>query len=189
MRLAAFGFESRPLFGGLLQACTVVNRRSAERSLARPAAFQFIRRFVTRVKQARIFQLLSCCIVVGDPVRLPLLQVRFDPEPVKVSLDGIGIFLLLADEVRVIETQDEPAAHLLGKKPVVERRTDVADVDMAGRRRREANSDGHGDELAGVEPDGNPKLPDLMKNVRKTGRCATRTRAHRRKRGSSPPLP
>src|SRR5690606_30390744 len=52
-------------------------------------------------------------------------------------------FLLRAQHIRIVETLDEAAAILHGKKPVEQSGSRIADVDVTRRRRGETNGYGH----------------------------------------------
>src|SRR3546814_1393276 len=55
----------------------------------------------------------------------------------------LRIFRAGAFEVGVVQPQQEPAAALARPQPVVERGTDIADMQVAGGRGGEAGDDGH----------------------------------------------
>ena len=72
-------------------------------------------------------------------------------EPPEIAFDPFREFEGRALAVGVVEAEDEATARAAGEKPVQERGARVADVDSAGRRRRETNnwrtamrSGGHG---------------------------------------------
>ncbi len=70
-------------------------------------------------------------------------QVRIQPEPVEVVADRLVELGPRALPVGVVDAQHEPAAVLPGEQEVVKRGADVADVQPAGRGRREAGRDAH----------------------------------------------
>src|SRR3546814_20767636 len=75
--------------------------------------------------------------------RLPLLAIDIETEPREISANRIDIFFLRPLEVGFVEPQQDPPSSLPRPQPIVERATNIAAMQGAGRRRREAGNDGH----------------------------------------------
>jgi hypothetical protein len=74
-----------------------------------------------------------------DGVAIPI-----ETEPLHAGENGVDRFLRGALPVRVLDPQQHLAAVMARKQPVEERGARTADVEKAGRRRREARDDGFG---------------------------------------------
>src|SRR5439155_25087688 len=72
------------------------------------------------------------------------LAVPVEPEPAQRLLDLSGRLGDLAARVGVLDPQVELATLVAREEPVEERGVDTADVQEAGRARREADADTHG---------------------------------------------
>src|SRR5262249_9627953 len=72
----------------------------------------------------------------------PLVPVEAEPSQVFVD-PGLRADLVPID-VGVLDPEDESALATAGEQPVVESGPRVADVERAGRRRREPDADGSG---------------------------------------------
>ena len=106
MGFAPLGFQLRFILIRQLQPSPVVDRRPAEGTGARTAALQFLRRFVTGIKQPGISQPVRGRIIAGDPLRLAFDPIGGDAQPAQVPLDGVGIFGLGALQIGIVEAQD-----------------------------------------------------------------------------------
>src|SRR5205823_2379022 len=71
------------------------------------------------------------------------LAVPVETEPAQRLLDLVGRLRHLAARVRVLDPEQKLAALMAREQPVEKRRVDAADVQEAGRTRREADSGGH----------------------------------------------
>ncbi|ORE94344.1 glutamyl-tRNA synthetase [Stappia sp. 22II-S9-Z10] len=143
VRAAPLGLESGAFGVGQRQARAVVDRRTAARPLQRAFALQLVRRLVAGVEEARRLQPRRRRVVKRDAVRLPLDPRRNDAQPCEVRRDRLRITLLGAFGVGVVVAKDEAAAGGEGDGVVVERGARVADVDLAGWGRGEADDLGH----------------------------------------------
>jgi hypothetical protein len=63
---------------------------------------------------------------------------------VQVVEDRVGVFLLRAADIGVVEALDEASLVLQREQPVEQRRASVADMDVTRRRRGETNGNSHG---------------------------------------------
>ena len=142
MRLAARGFERRTLGLRQTQGGAVIDRRPAERLLPLAAPVEFVGGLIGRIEAAQGLEPSGCFVVGGHPLGLAAHQVRLNSKPLQIGLDCVGVFPLRTLEIGVIEAQDERPVAALGEQPVQQRRADVADVDAAGRRRRETDDGG-----------------------------------------------
>src|SRR5690606_33339475 len=68
--------------------------------------------------------------------------VPVDAEPRQVAQDALGRLFGGAGLIRVLDAEEESAAHPARKGPAEERRSGAADVQMAGGRGSEAGDDG-----------------------------------------------
>ena len=145
MRLAAFGLELRAVLGRQLQRGAVVDRRQAARELALAAAVELVGGLVAGIEPADVAQAVGGGVIEREPLRLPDDEVGHDAEPGEVLRDRIGEFGLRARQVGVVVAQQEAPAMAAREQPVEQRRPGVADMQVAGRRRREADErSGHG---------------------------------------------
>src|SRR5690606_27890025 len=101
------------------------------------------RRLVAGIEQPGLAQPPGSRFIEMGAPRLPLHNVRPDTEPIEIAFDLRGEFLARALDIGVVEAQHIPAGRLPGEQPVEQRGTRIADMDMAGRRRRETDSYGH----------------------------------------------
>ena len=65
--------------------------------------------------------------------------VPVQPEPRQGAIDPLGPLVAVALGVGVLDAQQERTALLTGEEPVEQGRAGASDVEIAGRRRREAN--------------------------------------------------
>ena len=75
-----------------------------------------------------------------EPLRLPVLFVPAEIEPLQPLEDRIQRCFGIALEIRIVDAQDHGSAIVPGIQPVEDERAGAADVQIAGRRGREANS-------------------------------------------------
>ncbi len=135
----------RPVFGQRsVGGLAFVDRgqAAAEQDLA--AKLQLVRSLVTCVNAAGHLEPLELAFVEIEPLRLAHHGVRLEAEPLQVIPDQLVELGSRALAVGVVDPEDEGAAMFPGKQIIVQRRADVADVQPAGRRRREAGDDTHG---------------------------------------------
>jgi hypothetical protein len=145
MGLTPLLFELRAVLVGELEGSPVVDRRQAAGELALAAELKLFLRLVAGIEAAEDLQPLGCGVIEVEPVRLPHDHVGRDAEPLQIGLDGIRIFLLRARHIRIVEAQDEGAAFPPRIERVEQGHAGVADMDVPGRRRGEANDGlGHG---------------------------------------------
>jgi hypothetical protein len=83
---------------------------------------------------------LPMLLGVGRLEERALVLVFVDAEPRERPDDPLGPLGAVAGGVGVFDAQHESAAVLAGVQPVVQRRSRAADVEHAGRRRREAHA-------------------------------------------------
>src|SRR5690606_19388112 len=133
---------------GELQRLAPVNRRqfSGEPHLA--LQLQLVGRLVAGVEPARLLQPFDRLVIERGSLGLAADRVRPDAEPFEIAFYRVGILAFRTLGVRVVEAQDEAPVALPGEQPVEQRRACIADVDAAGGRRREADGNGHGREVA-----------------------------------------
>ena len=136
MRLAALGHRR---VGGL----ALVDRRQAAAEQHLAAKLELLGRLVAGIDPAGLAQPLELALVEVEPLRLAHDLVRCQPEPVEIVADRLVELRGRALAVGVVDAQDERAAVLPREQAVVQRGADVADVQPAGRRRREAGDDAH----------------------------------------------
>jgi hypothetical protein len=103
---------------------------------------QLRRRLERLVEPALLAQLVRRRFVAVQPVGLPLKPVPGDPQPFQILLDRVRVFLLRPLRVGVVEAQDEGAPRLARDQVVEQRRAQVPDMQVAGRRGRETGN-GH----------------------------------------------
>jgi hypothetical protein len=143
VRSAARSLQFRSFGICQLQCLAAINRRQATRQAKATAPLQLLGCFVAGIEQPRPLQPLHCCVVERDAPGLILDRVGRDAEPGEVLQCCIGIFLPRACHVGIVEALHEAAAVLQRKQPVEQSSARVADVQIAGRRRREADGDWH----------------------------------------------
>ena len=139
------------------QGGAVIDRRQAAPQRHLALEVQFLRAFIAAIDPARGLQPLEGFLVQRQPRRLPLLAIGGQAQPGKVSADAIDELLLAARRVGIVDPQQEAAAPLLTaplrQHPVVQRRAQVAHVQVPGGRRRETGDDGgSSDHAAPVSP-------------------------------------
>src|SRR5690606_27054850 len=104
---------------------------------------ELLRRFVAGIEQPCPLQPVGGRVIDLESSRLIFGGVLEDAEPMQVVEDRIGIFLFRARDISVVEALDEASAVLGGEQPVEQRGARIADMDMAGRRWGETDSNGH----------------------------------------------
>jgi hypothetical protein len=92
---------------------------------------------IRRVQPAQSLEPGGDRIVGRHPLRLAAHQVRPHSKPFQIRLDRVGVFRSRTLKIRVVEAQDERPAVAADEEPVQQRGAGIADVDAAGRRRRE----------------------------------------------------
>jgi hypothetical protein len=92
---------------------------------------------------ARGLQLLELALVEVEPLRLANHSVGLKAEPVEIVADRLIELGRRALAVGIVGPQDELAAMFLREQIIMKRRANVADVQPARRRRREAGDDRH----------------------------------------------
>src|SRR5690606_15399473 len=102
----------------------------------------------SRGRAGRLLQPFDRLVIERGSLGLAADRVRPDAEPFEIAFYRVGILAFRTLGVRVVEAQDEAPAALPGEQPVEQRRACIADVDAAGGRRREADGNGHGREVA-----------------------------------------
>ena len=141
--------ERLALLVGELEGRPVVDRRQAAGELALAAEFQLLGRLVAGIEPADRLQPVGCGIVELEPVRLTHDHVGRDAEPFQIGLNRIRKFLLRPRQIRIVEAQDEGAALPARIECVQQGDAGVADMDMPGRGRGEADDGlGHADAMA-----------------------------------------
>jgi hypothetical protein len=94
---------------------------------------------IGRVQPAQILEPRGGLVVGRHPLRLAAHPVRPYPKPFQIRLDRVGVFRPRTLQIRVVEAQDERPAVAADEEPVQQSGASVADMDAAGRRRREPN--------------------------------------------------
>ena len=92
---------------------------------------------IGRVQPAQILEPRGGLVIRRHALGLAAQKVRPNSKPFKIRLDRVGVFRLGTFEIRVVEAQDERSAAAADEEPVQQSRAGVADMDAAGRRRRE----------------------------------------------------
>jgi hypothetical protein len=139
MRPAAFRLEGGAVLRGELKRRSVVDRRLAAAELALAPPLQLLLGLVAGIEPSRRAQPIGRRVVLGLAVALAGEQIRLDPEPGQILPDCLGERFGRALSVRVVEAQQELAAGPACEKRVQQSRTGVADMQVAGGRRSEAD--------------------------------------------------
>src|SRR5690606_12552913 len=89
VRCDPFGFLRRALGRGKPERPAVVDRRqpATERDLA--LEVELLRRLIAGIDPLRRLQPLECLVIQRQPLRLPLLTVRLQPEPSEIGADRV----------------------------------------------------------------------------------------------------
>ena len=136
------------LIGGDLVRCqrqrgAIIDRRQAATQQDLAPQLQFLLRFIGGIDMAGGLQRLELLLIQGEAIRLLFLRVPAQAKPLQVGADRRRIIGARPFQIGVVQPQQEAAATLARPQPVVQRGADIADVEMAGRRRGEARDDGH----------------------------------------------
>ena len=147
-RLHAGCFESLLLVGGKMQAGAIVFPAAAGFLCRLTFFLQPLRRAVALVRKSARQQLMRDGSVALEALRLKIGRVRsadagtfvpFEPEPAH-RLENAGHHLVGRSlRIGIFDAKNEGAAVPPREQPVEERRARAADVQIAGRRRRESN--------------------------------------------------
>ncbi len=121
----------------------VVDRRPPHVELLLALQVELRRPLERLVEASRLPQPVGGRGVAVETLGLPLDPVPGEAEPVQILLDRVDIFLLRSLRVGIVEAQDEGPPGLPRDQPVEQRGAQVADMDVARGRGREAG-DGHG---------------------------------------------
>ena len=143
MRLAAGRLEGSLLGGAELQRLAPIDRRQPPRQQHLAAKLELLRRLVAGVEHTRRLQPLDRRGIGVEAGGLMHGDVGAHAQPMQILLDLVGIFLARARDIGVVEPQHEAAAVLQREQPVEQGGARIADMDVAGRRRRETYGDGH----------------------------------------------
>ena len=100
-------------------------------------AVEFLGGLIGLVKMTQFLEPRGGLVVGRHPLGLAAHEIRPDFKPFQIRLDRVGVFRPRALEIRVVEAQDERAPAAADQEPVQESGAGVADMDAAGRRRRE----------------------------------------------------
>ena len=140
---------------GQLAAVAVVPLHLGAAGLA--ARVDLLGRAVAVVRRAGLAQALGDVGVDREPVGLAVgaelaahlrALVPVDAEPAQRAEDRVVALLGVAGEVGVLDAEHQGAAEVARERPVEQRAAHVADVDEAGRARREADPHLLGGEVA-----------------------------------------
>ena len=120
----------------------LIDRRqpAPEQDLA--AKIELLGRLVAGIDPPGGLEPLELALVEVEPLRLAHDPVGLEAEPVEIVADRVVELGRRALAVGVVDAEDERAAVLPREQEIVERGADIADVQPAGRRRREAGDDG-----------------------------------------------
>ena len=140
MGTPAFGFQRLALRFAQRQRRPVVDRRFAALKPELALQSQLFRRLVAGIEPARDLEIGRRLVVARQARRLGCLLVPNKPQPEEIGLHPGGIGGGRALAVGVIEAQEEAAAVAMRVEPVGERDIGVADMQAAGRARREAQA-------------------------------------------------
>src|SRR5689334_18735402 len=143
MRLAALRFQGLALVGAEVERGAVIDRRPARRLRDLALALQFILGLIRWVKQAGALQLLRRPLISVEARRLIGALVPFEAEPGQIIFNALLEFLGGAREIGVVDAQQHLPSLTLREQPVEQCRTDIADMNAPGGRRRETEADGH----------------------------------------------
>ncbi len=140
--------ELRMVGVGQRQRAAFIDRRQAAPEQHLATQIEFFRCLVAAIDAADLFERLEMRLVQVEALGLARLAVGRQAEPGKIVADRGDECLVRARLVGIVEPQDEAPAMFARIKPVVQRGADIADMEIAGRRRREAGDDvgvwGHG---------------------------------------------
>jgi len=143
MRPAAFGLEPAAVSLGQRESRPVVDRRQMPLLLALALEVEFLRRLVAGIETFVRLERLDRRGIERVALGLAGALIPHKAEPAQVRLDAGREFGGRALAVGVVEAQHEDATLLAREEPVGEGDVDVADMQPAGRARREADADPH----------------------------------------------
>ena len=129
---------------GQRQRGPVVDRRQPAPEQHLALELEFLRCLVAAIDPPRLDQPRKLPLIQIEPRRLPRLPVGHDPEPGEIGADRRDMLLAAALEVGIVDPEQKAPGMLSGQQPVVQRRADIADVQIAGGRGSEAGGESCG---------------------------------------------
>ena len=143
VRSAPFGLESAAVGLGEREGRPVVDWRQMALLLALALEIEFLRRLVAGIETFVRLERLDRRRIKRVALGLAGALIPHEAEPAQIRLDAGGEFGGGTLAVGVVEAQHEGATLLAREEPVGEGDVDVADMQPAGRARREADADRH----------------------------------------------
>jgi hypothetical protein len=143
VRRSSRRLEPGPLGVAQAQRGAVVHRRQSPPEQHLALEIELLRGLVGGIDPARRLQFGEPRLVAVEPCRLALLGIGHQPQPGEIGADRIDVPFFAARAIGIIDPQQEAPAIGPREQPVVQRGPEVADVQIAGRARRETGNHGH----------------------------------------------